>query len=170
MPGGHAVSSGFFGSPNPSRCHISAARAAAKGDYFRTLVFFPRQLYNLACRNLIECWGIISRLECVHRRTLNCNITPNISSILQGPFYGGRTEAARQYARWPVMPGLPLRSLSSVLLEHKKLLLREHTGLVLSVTAWCKHRAVSCWHCACITKHLPVRAMANLPSIKGDWA
>ena len=28
-----------------------------------------------------------------------CNITPNISSILQWLFHGGRTEAARQYAR-----------------------------------------------------------------------
>ena len=39
----------------------------------------------------------ISRRECIHQTTLNCNITPNISSILQRLFHGGRTEAARQH-------------------------------------------------------------------------
>ena len=39
----------------------------------------------------------ISRRECIHQTTLNCNITPNISSILQRLFHGGITEAARQH-------------------------------------------------------------------------
>ena len=39
----------------------------------------------------------ISRRERIHQTTLNCNITPNISSILQRLFHGGRTEAARQH-------------------------------------------------------------------------
>ena len=58
---------------------------------------FSRQLCNLACHNLVGCRGIISQQECIHQRTLNCNITPNISSILQWLFHGGRTEAAQQY-------------------------------------------------------------------------
>ena len=40
----------------------------------------------------------ISQRECIHQTTLNCNNTPNISSILQRLFHGGRTEAARQHA------------------------------------------------------------------------
>ena len=40
----------------------------------------------------------VSPRECIHQTTLNCNITPNISSILQRLFHGGRTEAARQHA------------------------------------------------------------------------
>ena len=47
---------------------------------------FSRQLCNLVCRNLIGWWAIISRRECIHRTTLNCNITRNISSILQWRF------------------------------------------------------------------------------------
>ena len=43
----------------------------------------------------------ISRQECIHQTTLNCNITPNISSILQRLFHGGRTEAARQHGGPP---------------------------------------------------------------------
>ena len=43
---------------------------------------FSRQLRNLTCRNLIGWWGTISRLECIHRTTLNCNTTPNISDGL----------------------------------------------------------------------------------------
>ena len=39
----------------------------------------------------------ISRRERIHQTTLNCNITPNISSILQRLFHGGRMEAARQH-------------------------------------------------------------------------
>ena len=41
----------------------------------------------------------ISRRERIHQTTLNCNLTPNISSILQRLFHGGRTEAARQHDR-----------------------------------------------------------------------
>ena len=66
-------------------------------DYFRTTVFFSRQLCNLACCYLIGWSGTISRRECIHQTTLNCNITPNISSILQRLFHGGRTEAAQQH-------------------------------------------------------------------------
>ena len=40
----------------------------------------------------------ISRRERIHQTTLNCNITPNISSILQRLFPGGITEAVRQHA------------------------------------------------------------------------
>ena len=46
----------------------------------------------------------ISRRECIHQTTLNCNITPNISSILQRLFHGGRTEAARQHGTQLVRP------------------------------------------------------------------
>ena len=43
----------------------------------------------------------ISRRERIHQTTLNCNITPNISSILQRLFHGGITEAARQHGAPP---------------------------------------------------------------------
>ena len=43
----------------------------------------------------------MSRPERIHQTTFNCNITPNISSILQRLFHGGRTEAARQHAPDP---------------------------------------------------------------------
>ena len=66
-------------------------------DYFRTTVFFSRQLCNLACRVLIGWWKDYFSPECIHRTTLSCNITPNISSKLRWPFHGARTEAARQY-------------------------------------------------------------------------
>ena len=45
----------------------------------------------------------ISRRECIHQTTLNCNITPSISSILQRLFHGGKTEAARQHGAYPTL-------------------------------------------------------------------
>ena len=47
---------------------------------------FWRQICNLVCHNLIGWWGTISWWECIHQTTLKCNITPNISSILQWHF------------------------------------------------------------------------------------
>ena len=88
-----------------SRLRIQSLLYRSQGplgkDYFRTTIFFSRQLCNLACRYLIGMVITISRRECIHQTTLNCNITPNISSILQRLFHGERTEAARQHAKRP---------------------------------------------------------------------
>ena len=66
-------------------------------DYFRTTIFFPANFVTLLA--VIHDWMVstISRRERIHQTTLNCNITSNISSILQRLFHGGRTEAARQH-------------------------------------------------------------------------
>ena len=97
----HAASSGFLASPNPVAA-MSATRAAGKGTTLGGQYFFP-QLCNLACRYLIGWGDTTSWRECIHQTTLNCNVTPNISSILQRLFHGGRTEAARQHAFAPCL-------------------------------------------------------------------
>ena len=90
----HAASSGLVASPNPIAA-IPFARASGK-DYFRTTIFFPANF--VTCLPLSD-WMVstISRRERIHQTTLNCNITPNISSILQRLFPGGIKEAARQH-------------------------------------------------------------------------
>ena len=61
--------------PDSSRLRIQSLSYRPPGlpgkDYFRTTVFFSRQLCNLACRYLIA-WMVstISRRECIHQTTL----------------------------------------------------------------------------------------------------
>ena len=84
-----------------SRLRIQSLPYRSQGPLGRTTLgrryFFPPTLYP--CLPLSDWMGsTISRRERIHQTTLNCNITPNISSILQRLFHGGITEAARQHA------------------------------------------------------------------------
>ena len=92
--GPHAASSGLVASPNPIAA-IPFARASGK-DYFRTTIFFPANFVTLLAVIWLDGEHYFSA-ERIHQTTLNCNITPNISSILQRLFHGGITEAARQH-------------------------------------------------------------------------
>ena len=65
-------------------------------DYFRTTVFFPANFVTLLAVVWLDGEALFLGGN-VYQTTLNCNITPNISSILQRLFHGGRTEAARQH-------------------------------------------------------------------------
>ena len=83
-----------------SRLRTQSLLYRSQGPLGRTTLgrryFFPPTLYP--CLPLSD-WMVstISRRERIHQTTLNCNITPNISSILQRLFHGGITEAARQH-------------------------------------------------------------------------
>ena len=75
---GHAASSY---SPNPIAA-ISAARAAGKGTTFRTTVIFPANFVTLLAVIWLDGEALFLGGNCIHQTTLNCNSTPNISSIL----------------------------------------------------------------------------------------
>ena len=78
----HSCELGILRFSESNRCHI-VRQGCRERDYFQDASTFFCQLCNLACSHLIAWWGTSSRREYIHQRTLNCNITPNISSILQ---------------------------------------------------------------------------------------